>query len=194
MKFRGLFLLVAGLLVLTGCATLNKEECLSGDWRELGLKDGINGEPAARIEEHRKACSEQGIRPDEKLYLAGRAEGLREYCQIENAFQSGLKGRQYKGVCPLDIHSLFLRYNNAAYAVYETRKEIKQLHDEISNKQNRLGSENTKDKESIRNLRGEIRDRERKLDELRNDLHDRERALDDLMREAQDTKRKSKQG
>jgi hypothetical protein len=191
MKFRGLIIL-AGLLFLAGCATLNKEECLSGDWRGLGMKDGVNGELAVRIEEHRKACAEHSIRPDEELYMAGRAEGLREYCQIDNAFQSGLKGRQYQGVCPLDIHTLFLRYNNAAYAVFKTRQEIKNKHDSISAAQNRLGNKKTSDRERI-HIRGDIRKLESELDDLRNDLRDQERRLDEFMAEARKGKRKSKQ-
>jgi len=191
MKFRGLIIL-AGLLILAGCATLNKEECLRGDWRGLGMQDGINGEPAIQIEKHRKACAEHGIQPDERQYLDGRTEGLREYCQIDNAFRSGLEGRQYKGVCPLSIHTVFLRYNNAAYTVYQTREEIKQLNNAISNNQNRLRSKKATDKETIRQLQGEIRDRERQLDELRNVLRDRERRLDELMDEAREGKRKSK--
>jgi hypothetical protein len=191
MKFRGLIIL-AGLLFLAGCATLNKEECLSGDWRGLGMKDGVNGELSVRIEEHRKACADHGIRPDEKLYMAGRAEGLREYCQIDNAFQSGLKGRQYQGVCPLDIHTLFLRYNNAAYAVFKTRQEIKNKHDSISAAQNRLGNKKTSDRERI-HIRGDIRKLESELDDLRNDLRDQERRLDEFMAEARKGKRKSKQ-
>lgn len=31
---------------------------LGGKWRELGVKDGINGEQAIQIEKHRKACAE----------------------------------------------------------------------------------------------------------------------------------------
>jgi hypothetical protein len=182
MKFRGVMIL-AGLLILSGCATLSEKECLRGDWRDLGIKDGLNGEPAVQIEKHREACTEHGIRPDERLYMEGRAEGLLEYCQLDNAFWSGLNGRQYQGVCPPAIHSLFKRYNEAAYGVYQTREKIKQLHDEISSSQRKLESKKTKDKERI-HIRGEIREREKKLDELRNDLRDRERNLDDLMEEA----------
>lgn len=188
MKFHGTIIL-AGLLILTGCATLSKDECLRGDWRGLGMKDGVNGEPAIRIEKHREACAEHGIRPDERLYMDGRAEGLREYCQIENAFRSGLNGRQYQGVCPPAIHSLFQRYNEAAYAVHQTREKIKQLDNEISSRQMKLESKKTKDQERI-HLRGEIREREMKLDELRDDLHDQERDLDDLMEEARYRKRR----
>ena len=191
MKFRGLIIL-AGLLILAGCATLNKEACLSGDWRDLGMKDGVNGESAARIEKHRKACAEHGIRPDEKLYMVGRAEGLQEYCQIDNAFQSGLKGRQYQGVCPLAIHSLFLRYNKAAYEVYQTRQEIKNKHDSLSAAQNQLGNKKTS-ASSKGHIRRDIQKLESELDQLRNDLRDRERSLDDLMKEAREGKSKRKQ-
>ena len=59
MKFR-FPVLLAGILVLGGCAMLSKEECLRGDWRALGVTDGLNGETAARIDEHRKACAAQG--------------------------------------------------------------------------------------------------------------------------------------
>jgi hypothetical protein len=176
-------------MILTSCATLSKEECLMGNWRDLGIKDGVNGEPAIRIEEHRKACAKHGIRPDERQYLDGRTEGLREYCQIDNAFWSGLKGRRYKGVCPPVINLLFRRYNEAAYAVYQTRKEIKQLNSELSTREIRLRHEETTDKERS-HLRDEIRDRDRKLDDLRDDLRDQERMLDKLMEEARDRERR----
>ena len=190
MKIRGLILL-SGMLILAGCATLDKEQCMRGDWRELGVKDGVSGEPAARIEEHRKACAEHGIRPDERLYMAGRAEGLREYCRIDNAFQSGLKGKQYKGVCPADVDLRFSRYNSAAYAVYKTRKEIESKNSSISNKQSKLESRKTPDKDRV-HIRGEIRRLESDLDKLRSDLRDQERRLDDLMAEAQDSRRQSR--
>ena len=178
-------ILFVGFLVLAGCATLSKEECRSGNWREFGVRDGLKGEPAARIEEHRKACAEHGIRPDERRYLAGREEGLREYCRIDNAFQSGLEGRPFTGVCPPDVHMLFMRYNSAAYAVYETREEIRRTHSTISSKQSQIDSKKTKDSER-KNLRADIRQLERKLDELRDRLHDRERELDSLMAEERD--------
>ena len=186
---RSIFILLIGSMILAGCATLNKEECLSGNWRELGMKDGVNGEPANRIKEHRKACAEHGIQLDEKLYMAGHAEGLREYCQIDNAFRSGLNGQRYNSVCPLDIHSLFLRYNDAAYAVYETRQEIKNKHDSISAAQNQLGNKKTP-ASSKDDIRRDIQKLESELDKLRNDLRDRERRLDKLMAEERQKKRK----
>ncbi len=190
MKFHQRIIL-AGMLILVGCATLNQEECMKGDWRQLGVKDGVNGETASRIEEHRKACAEHGIRPDERMYMAGHAEGLREYCRIDNAFQSGLKGKQYKGVCSGDIDARFSRYNRAAYAVYKTRKEIESKNSSISSKQSRLESRKTSDKDRV-HIRGEIRRLESDLDRLRSDLRDQERKLDELMAEARDNKRQIK--
>ena len=181
-------IILSGFLVLAGCATLSKDECLRGDWRALGVTDGVKGEPATRIEEHRKACAEHSIRIDEKLYMDGRAEGLRQYCQIDNAFQTGLKGRKYHGVCPPAIHPHFARCNSAAYAVYETRKDIENVHSSISSKQSRLESKKTSAKDRI-HIRGEIHELESKLDDLRNKLHNRERRLDNMMVEAKEWER-----
>ena len=189
MKFRCMIILAGmSILFLSGCATLNKEQCLRGDWRGVGWMDGMNGEPAVRIEQHREACAEYGVRPNEKFYMDGRAEGLRQYCEPDNAFQTGLDGKPYKGVCPPDIHPLFLRYNNAAYEVYQARRQIEQLHDNITHKYNQMESRKTSKEDKIR-LRRAINDDERKLDDLRNDLRDRERWLDKLMAEARRNQR-----
>lgn len=191
MKLRHLIIL-AGLLILVGCATLNKEECQKADWRDIGFKDGVNGELTARIAKHREACAEHGYQPDEKLYMAGRTEGLREYCQVDNAFQTGLKGKQYNGVCASNIDMLFSRYNRAAYKVYETREAIKNKHNSISAAQNRLENKKTPDS-SKSHIRSDIRKMESEVDKLRNDLRDQERELDRLMAEARDSKRKIQQ-
>lgn len=184
----GSAMILVGLMILTGCATLSREECITGDWRSLGIKDGSNGEPDFRIEAHRKACAKEGVRIDDRQYFDGRAEGLREYCRIDNAFQTGLNGRQYQGVCPPAINLLFRRYNQAAYAVHQTMDEIKQLKTELSNREIKLRNEKTTEKERSY-LREEIRDRDRKMDDLRHDLRKQERMLDELMEEARDMKR-----
>jgi hypothetical protein len=179
MKWGRVFLL-AGLAVLSGCATLSEKECRTVNWRDLGVKDGLMGHPAGRVEIHRKACAEYGIQPNEHQYLDGRDEGLREYCRIDNAFQSGLKGRQYQGVCPSTIDVLFRRCNDAAYSVYQSRSEIEQLNRNSSHKESQLREKKLTDAERHR-LRDEIRDLDRKLSRLRDDLRNQERNLDDLM-------------
>ncbi len=186
MRFRSLILLV-GLVTLTGCATLNEQECRTANWRDLGITDGRNGQPAGRVESHRKACSKYGILPHEQQYLDGRNEGLREYCRIDNAFRSGLNGQQYQGVCPSSIDLLFRRYNEAAYAVHQSREEIERLDRDSAYKERQLKDKDLTDKERSR-LRDDIRDLDRKLSRLRDDLRYQERNLDDLMVKAKDIK------
>lgn len=186
MKLRSLILL-AGLVTLTGCATLNEQECRTANWRDLGIKDGRNGQPASRIETHRKACASYGILLHEQQYLDGREEGLQEYCRIDNAFRSGLNGQQYQGVCPSSIDLRFRRCNEAAYAVYQSREEIERLDRDSTNKDRQLRDKKLTDRERNR-LRDEIRDLDHKLSRLRDDLRNQERNLDDLLVKAKDRK------
>ena len=49
MKNRSLInlLAAAALLATSGCASLSKDECLSANWEDIGIRDGANGQPAA---------------------------------------------------------------------------------------------------------------------------------------------------
>ena len=77
--------LAAIACLLAGCSsTMSKDECRTVDWRTVGYEDGVAGRSGERIGEHRKACAEHGVTPDLNAYRAGRAEGLREYCQPHN--------------------------------------------------------------------------------------------------------------
>ncbi|NJO15899.1 MAG: DUF2799 domain-containing protein [Thioploca sp.] len=64
----------------TGCATLSKEECLKGEWRVIGYKDGVKGYDMERLEKHEKACKDYSVKPDVTHYQAGRQAGLTYYC------------------------------------------------------------------------------------------------------------------
>ena len=46
---------------------------------------------------------------DIEAYEAGRAEGLREYCTVENGYQVARQGRSYRDVCPPDLETGFLQ-------------------------------------------------------------------------------------
>ncbi|WP_428407820.1 DUF2799 domain-containing protein [Hyphococcus sp.] len=89
------------LALLSGCAGgLSKYECLYADWRAIGYEDGARGAPASAVSSHRQACAKKaGVTPDMNAYLAGRNAGLREYCQVSNAFSIGARGGRYYGVC-----------------------------------------------------------------------------------------------
>ena len=181
-------LLLALTLFLPGCATLSKDECRHGDWYEIGLRDGQTGQTSSRIVKHREACSEYNIEPNTLNYKAGREAGLKEYCQLRNAFRTGLDGHKYAGVCPPAIDAAFRRYNAAAYEVYRLRKEIESVEDRIYDKERLLDEKKerklTADERD--RLRDEIRDLDRRRDRLRDDLRradiDLDRMMDDLRR------------
>jgi hypothetical protein len=180
MKIFKLFIFV---FILTGCATLSREDCERGDWQGVGLEDGRAGEPAGRYEEHVKACSEFGIRVDKRRYLEGRSQGLIDYCHIENAFQTGLNGHEYQHVCPASIDDLFYRYNNAAYEVYRTRSELNSVEYQIRSKEDELQKKDLSD-DKRRTIRSDIRDLDYKRGRVRDDLRFKEHALDRMMDEA----------
>lgn len=185
--------LLAGFaLTLGGCATLSKDECRTANWYDIGAADGRNGELAGRIEKHRKACAEYNVLPREHEYFAGREAGLRDYCQLRNAFRTGLDGNKYKGVCPPEIDRTYRRYNDAAYEIYRLRKEIESVEDRIYDRERLLDDkEETKlTRDERRRIRDEIRDLDRRRDRLRDDLRradlDLDRMMDDLRQRRQD--------
>jgi hypothetical protein len=95
------------LVALSGCATMDREECLTVDWRTVGYEDGVAGYSGDRISQHRKACAKYGVTTDLSAYQAGRQEGLREYCVPANGFRLGSQGGSYSGMCPADLDPAF---------------------------------------------------------------------------------------
>jgi hypothetical protein len=112
--------IVTTLSALVGCshATLDKEDCLRGDWHNIGVQDGTAGKIAGELNLHREACAEYAVTPNQKQYMEGREEGLKEYCKLENAVTTGLNGELYQGVCPKEIDEAFRKQNLAAYNLY----------------------------------------------------------------------------
>lgn len=143
-------LLAAGSLLLAGCSTtsLNEDECRTVDWRTVGYEDGVAGRSGERIGDHRKACAEYGIAPDLEAYRAGRADGLREFCQPHNGYRAGVNGTPYYDSCPADLapafveaydsgRQLYLRTRRVADAeagIEYRRREIVRLEDALARK------------------------------------------------------------
>ncbi len=176
------FVLLAASL-LTGCATLSRQQCQSGDWYGIGLVDGRAGRPETLINEHSSACSEFGIRVDSQKYFEGRAQGLIEYCRLDNAFATGLKGQRYRHVCSPGIDAVFDRYNRAAYDTYRMRNELDSVDSQISSKEHELRKKDLSD-DKRHQIRSDIRSLDRRRDRLRDDLYTKERYMDLLMNEA----------
>ncbi|MDH4254463.1 MAG: DUF2799 domain-containing protein [Gammaproteobacteria bacterium] len=156
-------LTLASALFMSGCATMSADECLSSDWQAIGFEDGSRGYTADRIGYHRKACGKHGVAPDLQEYQAGRAEGLREFCQPQRGFNLGAGGGQYNGVCPAELegdfldafrtgaqlHTLRSNVNSANYQINARDKEIKQIKEEMRAKEVALISKDTPVEERV---------------------------------------------
>lgn len=105
MRFLAIVITAVGL---GSCATLDQEECLAGNWSEIGFVDGVEGTPMSRLGRHADACAKYGVVPDLPSYAAGRDRGLRSYCTVEIGFYEGRTGDDYEGVCPPQLEPDFL--------------------------------------------------------------------------------------
>ena len=165
-------LLLLPLLLLASCATLDKNECLQANWNDLGARDGQSGYPATRLEEHRSACRDHGVVPDDRAYLAGREQGLRYYCTAETGFREGRRGATYQRVCPLEAEASFI-------PEYERGRELYQLEQDASGLQNKI-AEHERALDDSRLTREQRYDHRRELDYLYRELASLRRQMDRL--------------
>jgi len=132
------FLVVAAsLFILSACASLTPEQCRNADWRQIGYTDGANGEPAGRLQEHASACAKAAIKPDLEAYLSGRMEGLLSYCQPENGFEVGRRGRPDNvGDCPPHLRPPFLDQYRQGREINALESQVQRLRSLLQNDQN----------------------------------------------------------
>lgn len=175
---------IMGLAVSNvGCASLSREDCLYGDWFGVGIKDGRAGEEASRFIRHQDACRQYAVIPDKQQYLAGRDQGLQQYCQLDNAIELGLRGERYQSVCPAESDKNFRYYHQTAYQVYQQKEALKSLDSSLQDKEKALQDRKLADK-ARQNIRDEIRMLDRKRQYLRDDLYSAERQLQRLIDES----------
>jgi Protein of unknown function (DUF2799) len=103
------WIVIAALASVAACETgppMSPAQCQVADWAQVGFQDGAQGRPAERFVALEQACAAAGIPSNSAAYMAGRRDGLLDYCQPDRAFRLGLGGGGYNGVCPpeLDYH------------------------------------------------------------------------------------------
>ncbi len=133
-----LVMLALSILVLSGCATLNKDECLTADWYQIGYEDGARGYADTRISSHREACAKHGITPDFRDYQDGHEEGVIRFCTPSNGFIQGKKGYQYTGLCPTALEDGFLDGYDAGHKIYAVTSEVRTLSSELSQNERQI--------------------------------------------------------
>lgn len=85
------------LLVLSSCAGLNEDKCVSTDWTKIGLEDGLEGEKPEKFTEYQKKCEELGVNISESHYQAGYKKGIKQFefdSEKKNAIAEMLKANK----------------------------------------------------------------------------------------------------
>ena len=182
-------------LLISGCATMGKNECLNAQWKSVGYEDGAKGYNASRIGEYRKSCAEYNVSPNLDAYMQGRQQGLAQWCTPSNGYYQGTRGAIYNGICPEALESDFEFAMSEGKAIYDYKKNIHdremliaRLNREYSAIEERISSmeaELISDQVTPRRrkvLLNEIRTAERNREWLRNDLSEADFALNEMRR------------
>ncbi|GAB2870266.1 hypothetical protein GCM10027277_44440 [Pseudoduganella ginsengisoli] len=192
-------LAVTGAL-LSGCETMSKSECATANWSDVGLRDGMGGKAMSVLDDRVSDCSKAGVKVDMQRYMAGREQGLRDFCRLEKAAPLGLSGTSYSGVCPPQIDLEFRRRHQIGYNVYQMRSRVNDLNSRSERLQHRLREADRDEEKQVkaadkeddrkrirrefddkrRNLRNELRDVDRDIQRARDNLRDAEYVLDSM--------------
>ncbi|MCJ0762209.1 DUF2799 domain-containing protein [Variovorax terrae] len=175
--FRFLFaaLVLAGL---SACTTMSPSECKLANWYDVGLRDGLAGEPLSQLDSRTKDCAEAGVPVNTVPYLQGRDQGLQSFCQLDNAVKLGLDGRSYNGVCPAFIDGEFRRRRDLGYEVYSARGQLRSLESRRRELEKKLRDAANDD--DRRKAREELSDLDQRFRRARDRQRDAEWALDRL--------------
>lgn len=109
------------IFILSACASLSKDECLTADWQLIGYEDGLSGNSPNRISAHREACAKHGITPDRSAYIRGYDQGILNYCNYGLGLRNGQSGNAVLAVCPdqSDYHSGYAQ-GLVSYCTYDS--------------------------------------------------------------------------
>lgn len=115
------------VLLMSGCASMTREQCQSVDPQAQGYADGQKGLTTRSVDQLLSTCqsgkragSISDVSRFKNDYLKAYQKGLAEYCTPANGERVGLLGQEYLGVCPKEIEAPFLK---------EYLYALKQYHD-----------------------------------------------------------------
>ncbi|WP_159655789.1 DUF2799 domain-containing protein [Vibrio atypicus] len=81
-------------LSLMACMASPEQLAQEGNWYEIGYQDGVSGHTQRSVKNLSKLGSAKYGE-----YEQGYLEGVDEYCNPNFAYQIGLSGQYYEGVC-----------------------------------------------------------------------------------------------
>lgn len=167
----GSILVIGVVTLLPACASISEEECVAGNWADLGYRDGVNGKPRDRIAKYVETCGEYGTGVDRPAYLASYETGLTHYCTYEKGFERGQNGNSYNTVCAGPMAVDFRAGYDEGYFEYELRQRYSQYESEIIDAENELND--IRDRLANPDITTEEKDRlKKKKKRLRRQLED----------------------
>lgn len=99
---RRLLFIVISILFLTACSAMVSTETLvkQNKWYEVGLRDGERGLTSRSMSELNALAKNNGLfAPNVVKYETGYKIGIDRFCNLDNAYDIGLSGMNYNGVC-----------------------------------------------------------------------------------------------
>lgn len=136
---------ISSAILLTGCSTMDAQDCQSANWEMIGMKDGENGKLLSTFGEYSQQCNEFGVNANRQLYEKGRDYGLTTFCTKDRGFSEGRQQNQNNNVCPAPLQSAFnqgygigLKYAAISREISNIESEIWSLNDAIKDKNKAL--------------------------------------------------------
>ncbi|WP_282177961.1 DUF2799 domain-containing protein [Vibrio nereis] len=81
-------------LSLAACVATTEQLAEQGDWYQIGYQDGLSGHTQRSFNNLASLGS-----ANQAEYEQGYLVGVEEYCNADFAYQMGLSGQYYEGVC-----------------------------------------------------------------------------------------------
>lgn len=167
MSYRVLFLLF--FILLSGCSSLSQQECAQANWQQLGYSHGQQGYTYEQGKEIILSCREFGIAAQLSEYQASYQQGLAVYCEPENGFTLGIRGKSYNGVCNSKDFRKAWQEGNDRYQLEERKAEIEERLDAIDWRLDTIRNELSAETLGS-NKRKELHRERKALDDERDDL------------------------
>jgi hypothetical protein len=112
---------------LSGCASLNKAQCISANWFDLGVDNALSGKRSSYVAEHTQACAKHAITPDFETYKKGWESGVIKFCTAQSGWRYAMNGRYYHNTCSAQAEHDFLPAYRLGRKIRDKKDQLKEL-------------------------------------------------------------------
>jgi hypothetical protein len=121
------FVILALGSLLSGCASLNKAQCISANWFDLGVDNALSGKRSNYVAEHTQACAKHAITPDFEAYKKGWESGVIKFCTAQSGWRYAMNGRYYHDTCSEEAERDFLPAYRLGRKIRDKKDQLKAL-------------------------------------------------------------------